>query len=315
MTLKNIAAVILNWNNWQDTIKCINDFKKQRKPVDIIVVDNASTDGSQTHLQDLADITFIQNSRNDGYARGNNLGIRTAVKRNNDVIVIVNNDISIRSSTWSEALEKTVNKLPANWGYLGFKIINADGSVFQNQPVHLPSLKDILISNTLLGYPLRIFKHRREFKTENNIIKTEMVSGSCFAFNSEAVKQIGAFDPFTFLYGEERILAKKYLKQGWQGYIDLSLDVKHAESSTTKRYPSIVYVNRLRSEFYYIYKICEYNTPMCYLWVLIRITDSLLRSFIRNISFNTFKETIKMYKDILNDIHHFESEQFQQTMK
>ncbi|MBM7645056.1 GT2 family glycosyltransferase [Scopulibacillus daqui] len=308
MTSINIAVVILNWNNWQDTIKCIDDFKKQEKPVDIIVVDNASTDGSQSYLQDIDGITFLQNDRNDGYARGNNLGIYSAIKRNNDAVVVVNNDITIRSTSWSEDLQTSISRLPANWGYLGFKIVNADGSVFQDRPVNLPNLKDIFLSNTLIGCPLRPFRRQKPFAAHSHLIKSDIVSGACFALNSKAVKQIGAFDPFTFLYGEERILAKKYLDHHWQGYIDLSIEVEHAESSTTKHYPSIVYVNRLRSELYYIYKTRQYKAPICYLWILLRITDTLLRTFIKNVSLTTFKDTIKMYKNIFNDIQRFESD-------
>jgi GT2 family glycosyltransferase len=146
----------------------------------------------------------------------------------------------------------------------------------------------------MLGFLLRPLFPIKTIKEDSVIIKTEQVSGACFAFNGQAVKEYGAFDPFTFLYGEERILANKYLNAGWQGFIDRSIEVIHNESATTSKILEFVYIQRLRSGIYYWAKIEKKSSLKIHLWIFIRCLDSFLRIPIRRIQTKISFKTIEM---------------------
>ena len=90
-----LAIVILNFNGLDDTLACLDSIKKLIDDgigVETIVVDNFSSDGSQEALSKIEDINFIQNQDNLGYAGGNNVGIKYAIKRGADAVLILNND-------------------------------------------------------------------------------------------------------------------------------------------------------------------------------------------------------------------------------
>jgi GT2 family glycosyltransferase len=215
---------------------------------------------------------------------------------------VVNNDIHIPDNDFIMNVKNSILKLPENWGFMGVKVKNIDGSIFQYDPLKTDKMFDLFVFNTMIGTPLRpFFRRPKNIEPEKTIIESEVVSGSCFAFNTKAVKQIGAFDPFTFLYGEERILAIKYKKAGYTGFIDRSIEVIHNESATTKRIPEFVYVQRLRSEIYYFKEILKEPPFKLKCWIMLRCTDSFLRIFIKRITPNTFSNTIKMYKKFFNE--------------
>src|SRR3989338_4489611 len=90
-----IAVVILNYNGLENTLECLESIKKCERlshKIEIIVVDNASQDGSQEALSNLKDIYLVQNADNLGYSGGNNVGIKKALGRNAQAILILNND-------------------------------------------------------------------------------------------------------------------------------------------------------------------------------------------------------------------------------
>src|SRR3990172_1078129 len=95
----NICAVVLNWRSPDETISCIKSLRAQKlghgATLDIIVVDNASADDSVDKLSRIKSITFLRNTKNMGYAGGNNIGIKHALGQNPDYLWILNPDLTI----------------------------------------------------------------------------------------------------------------------------------------------------------------------------------------------------------------------------
>ena len=93
----NVAAIILNYNSWEDTLKeaeLVNE-KAGIDWRDIIVVDNCSTDSSSQELKYRATgkYVFLKTNENKGYAFGNNVGLRYACEKGYKYAWILNNDI------------------------------------------------------------------------------------------------------------------------------------------------------------------------------------------------------------------------------
>jgi GT2 family glycosyltransferase len=86
-----IAIVVLNWNGKQDTLTCLASLAQLN--AEVIVVDNGSTDGSADAFRtQFPQYHLIENGENYGFAEGNNVGIRFAMHRGADMIMLLNND-------------------------------------------------------------------------------------------------------------------------------------------------------------------------------------------------------------------------------
>jgi len=91
-----VCAIVLTWNNFEDTDECLRSVADLTyKPLSLIVVDNASTDGSYEHLisawGDRA--SFVRNPANLGVAAGYNAGIRAALETGAEYVLLLNNDV------------------------------------------------------------------------------------------------------------------------------------------------------------------------------------------------------------------------------
>jgi len=84
-----ITAVVLSWNGREDTLRCLESLAG----VETVVVDNGSVDGSTDAIEErFPEVELIRAGVNLGFAAGNNVGIRRALDRGADWIVLVNND-------------------------------------------------------------------------------------------------------------------------------------------------------------------------------------------------------------------------------
>ncbi len=92
--LNSVCIVILNWNGCHDTLECLASLRKaNHASVHVIVVDNASTDGSPKSIrQEYPDVELVENKINHGFAGGNNIGIQKAMERGVEFILLLNND-------------------------------------------------------------------------------------------------------------------------------------------------------------------------------------------------------------------------------
>src|SRR5690349_2452680 len=93
-SMPRIAVLVLNWNGRDDTLQCLESLSKVDYPnFDVIVVDNGSIDDSvQAIRASFPSLLLIENGANLGYAEGNNAGMRVALERGADFILLLNND-------------------------------------------------------------------------------------------------------------------------------------------------------------------------------------------------------------------------------
>jgi len=90
----HVTVIILNWNGKADTLSCLSSLKEQTAPLDLVVVDNGSEDGSEAAIREAhPDITLLQTGGNRGYTGGNNVGIRHALATGATHVFVVNNDV------------------------------------------------------------------------------------------------------------------------------------------------------------------------------------------------------------------------------
>ena len=116
-----VVAVVLSWNGREDTLACLESLRG----VETIVVDNGSTDGSAEAVAErFPEVELVRAGVNLGYAAGNNVGIRRALDREADWVVLVNNDATVAADLVA-ALEAAAARHPGA-GVLGGKVYVAD---------------------------------------------------------------------------------------------------------------------------------------------------------------------------------------------
>lgn len=118
-----VYIILVNYNGYSDTIECVDSLRKIRyENYKIIIVDNASTDKSLNKLNDLLkDCIIIESQKNLGFAGGNNLGIKYAVKKKANYILLLNNDTLVEPNFLEEMLNSFYKD--KNIGAVGCKIM------------------------------------------------------------------------------------------------------------------------------------------------------------------------------------------------
>ena len=207
----DLSILIVNWNTRERTLACINSIRKfvpAQEKVQIIVIDNASGDGSVEAIRESGvDVEIIENKENAGFGRANNAGLQRATGR---VVLFLNSDTEITASTIPDLL----NEFDAHpeVAAFGCKILGYD-EVPQHSVRGFPTLGAYLYSDTFLGV-LGLFKgshdryRRKQFDFEQ-WQPIEVAMGAALAVRSEVVQQMQGFDPRFFMYFEEADLCRR----------------------------------------------------------------------------------------------------------
>ena len=140
-----LVAVVLNWNGGDDTPRALASLAG----VETICVDNGSTDGSDLEVERrFPDVELLRTGANLGYAGGNNAGIRRAVERGADWVLLLNND-AVAGPGLAGALDRAA-ALRSDAGILACKVLFEDGETVQYAGASF---------NALLGYSGRPVGH------------------------------------------------------------------------------------------------------------------------------------------------------------
>lgn len=185
-TVEEIAAIIVTYNNVNFISKCIDSLESANAN-EIIVVDNASTDGTVDLIRrNYPDINLVQLDDNIGYGSANNIGVREA---RSDFIVILNPDTIVEE----DALSELVNP------------IREDNDTITTPKILTYEADAINTCGNIEHFTGLTFTRGFGDDPENYPTKTTVngVSGACFAINRDRYDMLGGFDDNIFLYMED----------------------------------------------------------------------------------------------------------------
>lgn len=226
MIYPKVSIIILNWNGKEDTIECLESLKQiTYSNYEIILVDNGSTDGSVEVLKkQYPEIEIIENSQNLGYAEGNNVGIRKAIEKNVDYILLLNNDTIVSP----EFLEELVKVAEGNSkiGIVGPKIC------YYSNPNKIWAIggKINLFTGSIGNYG-----DGQDENKYKGIKVVDYVSGCALLFKSEVVKKVGLLDKEYFLYFEETDWNCRARKMGYISVINCNTQILHKSGTSVKK--------------------------------------------------------------------------------
>ena len=272
---KKIGMVIVNYNDFENTNRLINNIKNYKCLDDIVIVDNNSTDDSFKKLKKVEkeNITIIKNNSRK-YSSGLNIGAQFLVKKLGKCnIIFSNSDIIIKKEKDLINLSETITEDIVVVG----PTIDEHGIL--NRGWHLPTVnQEILFNIPLLS---RYYKKKYLLYKDSDYQKAttlvDVVSGCFFMVDSEFLKKVDYFDEKTLLYYEEQILAEKVKQAKKRECINNKIIIYHDHSVTIDK--SIKRIEKQRilkeSQRYYIKTYKKTNIIQI---LLLYITDYLYRS-------------------------------------
>ncbi len=206
----DLSVVILNWNTMDLLIDCLKaiDDTFHAPAFEVIVVDNASTDGSVDAVrQSFPGVRLIQNSENVGFARANNRAIRECRGR---YILLLNSDAFVAPGAMTQLLQAM--EADPQIGIAGANLFYPDGRP-QSSHGQLPSLQSEVRS--LFGLDKRL---RGAFPDSGALpfIGTGYVEGACLMVRRQMFDQIGLLDERFYFYSEEIDLCYRAHQAGWK---------------------------------------------------------------------------------------------------
>lgn len=298
MLKTKIGIIILNYNKWEETIKCIDSIRKTcGKPIMIYIVDNGSTNDSYFKLtsqyKNIIDIKIIKNKENVGYAAGNNIGIIEAIKDNIDYFIISNSDIIFESET----IDKMVDFIIENnkCGIVGPNIKELNGKYSVASRINTRKMKEIFFSN----FKINLFNMRTKVLNNYHYMnipfedthEVEMVSGACFCVRKSFLVKTGLLDENTFLYFEEPIISYKLKESNYVAFHLGDVSVIHAHGASTSTIPAFSYIQFCCSYIYYGKSyLRKTNLELIFMYLLFT-----LKYFYKSLFSKNFRENINLY--------------------
>jgi GT2 family glycosyltransferase len=219
----NIAIVILTWNGWELTKRCLDSLNISKLPpgIEVIVVDNGSTDGTLDCLRNTKNIRLIENGENLGYGKAVNIGINNA-KKNSDIILL-NNDVELIESDWINKLVEHANHYPDH-GVIGVKIVQENG-LLQHCGAYFPL-------DTWWGQ--QVAGNEEDIGQYAGVSECESVVFACAYIKRQVFQAIGLLDERFFAYFEDTDFCLRANRAGYKIALNGDIRIKHAENSSTK---------------------------------------------------------------------------------
>jgi hypothetical protein len=211
------SVIIVSWNARQHLQNCLTSLGETSASLvrEIIVVDNASTDGSpEMVIEHFPNVTLIRASENLGFARANNLGIKQA---SGSFLALVNSDVIVHPGCFEQLTRILENQQRA--GLVGPRITGGDGRL-QLTCRRLPSLwnltcRALALDLVLFRWPLFSGFEMRHWDY-GNLAEVEVLSGCFWLARRSAVEQVGGLDERFFFYAEDLDWCKRFRDLDWK---------------------------------------------------------------------------------------------------
>jgi N-acetylglucosaminyl-diphospho-decaprenol L-rhamnosyltransferase len=229
------AAVVVNYNAGSALTGCVGSVLAQDPRPELVVVDNASTDGSLSELRHIhPEVRVVQAGANLGYARAANLGIAAT---GSAVVAVLNPDTVLAPGVGKAVLERFAAE--PDLGAVGPQLHNSDGSVYPSAR-RVPSVTDA-VGHGLLFFVWRNNPFTRRYREIGadpaRPRDVDWVSGAAIWLRRAALDGIGGWDERYFMYVEDVDLCWRLRRAGWRVAYEPAGTVEHLLGVSTASRP------------------------------------------------------------------------------
>ncbi len=255
-----VFVIVLNWNGWRDTVECLSALQHlDRARYRVLVVDNGSSDDSEQRIrQAYPDVALIQTGANLGYAGGNNVGIRSALREGAAYVVLLNPDVVVEPLTL-DVLVGTAQSYPE---------IGALSPVvrYKDKP------QQIWFGNSLIDWRAGRAIQEEIVLPPAPYHPVAWASGCCLLLRAAALRAVGLFDVRYFLYSEETDLCERLRGAGYAvGVCPDTSGYHQASSAVGADSPKLVYYMTRNALLFFLRHASRHDIPRGRLaWMLYR---------------------------------------------
>ena len=250
--LPTVSIVIVSWNAQAYLRECLESLKDgvYAGPMETIVVDNASADGSAEMVrQQFPDVKLICNTENLGFAKANNIGIRQCTS---EYIALVNSDVHALTDCITTLVTYCQSHLAV--GLVGPFIIGSDGKQ-QMSCRGAPSLWNMFCRALALDV---VFPRSRFFNgcflghwDHRTTTSVDILSGCFWLTPRRALDAVGLLDESFFIYGEDMDWCKRFHAAGWDVVFVPAARAIHYGGASSANSPVRFFVEKQRADVQY----------------------------------------------------------------
>jgi len=274
--MMDLSVIIVSWNAKEYLQKCLESLipETMTHVTEIIVVDNASTDGSPEMVKErFPHVKLICNDANLGFAKANNIGIKQSKGK---YICLINSDVVVLRGCIDRMLDYMNQHLEI--GMLGPKILNPDRTL-QPSCMGFPTIWNVFCRALALDtlFPRsRLFGGRlMTFWPHNNVCRVEVLNGCFWMVRREALNKVGLLDENFFMYGEDIDWCKRFHDAGWMVVFFPDAQVIHYGGGSSSNAPVRFYLEMQRADLQYWKK--HHSRPAWIGYLLITLLYQIVR--------------------------------------
>jgi len=276
-----VTVIIVSWNARDYLTQCLSSLTSEvsRYPMEIIVVDNASSDGSPDCVEfNYPNVRLIRNTENLGFAKANNIGVSFSTGK---YLCFVNSDVKVLPDCITRLVEYCEEHPEA--GMVGPRIIGSDGQL-QRSCRGFPSVWNMFCQALALD---SIFKNFKLFSgyslrhwPQNSLSNVDILTGCFWLIPKKALEQVGLLDETFFIYGEDMDWCRRFWGKGWRVVFIPSAEAIHYGGGSSSNAPIRFYIERQKADLQYWKKHHSDLAVTCYLFI------SSLHMFLRLIGYS-----------------------------
>lgn len=254
----DLSIIIVSFNNQEYLRQALNSIFENTGvgiSYEIIVVDNNSQDQTLRMLcEQFPKVRVIDNDKNLGFARANNLGVKIA---KGEIILFLNNDTFV----YTDVLNQMVKFIRSdrNIGAITPKLLEEDGVTVQHQG-----------------------RKNKKIWESKGILKIKSASGAALMVKRSVLDKVGGgFDENFFFYNEDLDLCKRIIKQGFDIYYYPKVAIIHYGGKSSAQISTKALTEGLRGGLYFAHKHYPLLFPLYYLLMLVYLFFALLIALVK----------------------------------
>jgi len=296
--MHKLSIIIITWNNEDIIERCLNSLDFFDASVEIIVVDNHSTDRTVEIIETrYPSVKLIKNNSNRGYAKANNQAIEIS---SSDYILLLNSDAFVLKGSIESLIDfMNINK---SVGIAGPQLINPDGT-WQRSYGRFPTIS-FQLRNLLQIQRVDRLINKWKWNHSQKDYPVDYIEGACMLIRRDVIKEIGLLDEDYFFYGEDADFCYRAKKAGWKVYFVPGSKVVHLRGASSTKKDNYKYmIPLLESQYCFIKK--HFNSLYLTIWKIIVKGAVIFRIYFNQLKYhllsiiNRHKKRDNIYQKII----------------
>jgi GT2 family glycosyltransferase len=237
ISIVKLSVIIVNYNVKYFLEHCLNSVSKACNNIEaeIVVVDNASTDGSRSFLENrFPNVRFIWNESNLGFSKANNQALNSTTGEHT---LFLNPDTIVPEDCFEKCIDFFAKH--ADCGAIGVKMIDGSGNFLKESkrsfPTPAASFYKLTGLHKLFPASKRFAAYYAGHLSDSKTSSIEVLSGAFMMLSDKMLKRVKGFDEDFFMYGEDIDLSFRIKKTGFKNYYFAETTIIHFKGESTQK--------------------------------------------------------------------------------